>query len=61
MDNSRGHGTDNVIEEYTNILLEVYNIKIMQHNLRSPFINVIYLGVWVPLLAAVENCKLDFE
>ena len=55
MDKAGGHGTDDAITEYTKRLKEVYNIEIIHQVPRSPFTNVLDLGVWAALQAAVEK------
>jgi len=65
MDNAGGHGTDDAIIEYTARLRDVYNIEISHQIPRSPFTNVLDLGVWCALQAAVEKkhfmkrCSID--
>ena len=65
MDNAGGHGTDEAIIEYTALLRDVYNINIIHQIPRSPFTNVLDLGVWVSLQARVEKkhfmkrCSVD--
>ena len=65
MENAGGHGTDDAITEYTKRLKEVYNIEIIHQIPRSPFTNVLDLGVWDALQAAVEKqhfmkrCSID--
>jgi len=55
MDNAGGYGTDDAIIEYTSRLRDVYNIEIIHQIPRSPFTNVLDLGVWCSLQAAVEK------
>ena len=55
MDNAGGHGTDDAISEYTARLRDVYNITIIHQVPRSPFTNVLDLGVWCSLQARVEK------
>ena len=54
MDNAGGHGTKDAINEYTNHLLNDYNIKIIWQIPRSPYTNVLDLGVWISIQARVE-------
>ena len=60
-----GHGTDDAISEYTARLRDVYNITIIHQVPRSPFTNVLDLGVWCSLQARVEKkhfmkrCSVD--
>ena len=55
MDNSGGHGTDVAIKEYRDNVEEKYNIEIIFQIPRSPYTNVLDLGVWISLQAAVER------
>ena len=52
MDNAGGHGTQESIQEYTNILKE-RNITIIWQIPRSPETNMLDLGVWMSVQAAV--------
>ena len=45
IDNARGYGTDEHAKQYTNILLTEFNIEIIHQVSRSPFTNVLDLGV----------------
>ena len=55
MDNAGGHGTDNAIIECTNVLKEKHNIEIIHQVPRSPYTNLLDLGVWCSLQAQVEK------
>ena len=55
MDNAGGHGTDNAITTYTNLLRDKYNIEIIHQVPRSPYCNLLDLGVWCSLQAHVEK------
>ena len=55
MDNAGGHGTNAAIDEYTQMLKEEYNIEIIFQIPRSPYCNVLDLGVWMALQAVVER------
>ena len=55
MDNAGGHGTDDAIVEYTNMLKEKYKIKIIHQVPRSPYTNLLDLGVWMSLQSQVEK------
>ena len=55
MDNAGGHGTDDAITQYTTNMKETYNIEIIHQVPRSPFTNVLDLGVWASLQAIVEK------
>ena len=55
MDNTGGQGTDEYANEYHIILKEDFNIKIIQQVPMLPYTNVMDLGVWAGLQAAVER------
>ena len=55
INNAGGHGTNDCVQEYTDRLRTEYNIQMIQRVLRSPFANVLDLGVWAALQAAVEK------
>lgn len=55
MDNAGGHGTDQAVQQYTKQLLDEHNIEIIQQVPRSPETNVLDLGIWMSLQAAVER------
>ena len=55
MDNAGGHGTKEAINEYTHHLHNEYNIKIIWQIPRSPYTNVLDLGVWMSIQARVER------
>mgnify|MGYP006063385801 CR=1 FL=1 len=55
MDNAGGHGTDEAIKEYTTSLLDKYKIEIIFQVPRSPYSNVLDLGVWCSLQSRVEK------
>ena len=55
MDNAGGHGSAEAIDEYTNMLKGVYNIEIIHQIPRSPFTNVLDLGVWMSIQSIVER------
>ena len=55
MDNAGGHGTKDAIADYRNDLLTSYNVEIIFQIPRSPFTNVLDLGVWMSLQAVVER------
>ena len=52
MDNTGGHGTDDAKTIYTNALRE-FNIEIIWQIPRSPEMNMLDLGVWMSIQAAV--------
>ena len=56
MDNAGGHGTDDAIVEYTAKLKNNYNIEIIHQVPRSPYTNLLDLGVWCSLQSHVEKC-----
>ena len=55
IDNAGCHDTNDCVQEYTARLRTEYNIEIIQQVPRSPFTNVLDLGVWAALQAAVEK------
>jgi len=55
MDNAGGHGTDEAIEEYRKMLLDDFNIEIIHQVPRSPYTNLLDLGVWCSLQSMVEK------
>ena len=55
MDNAGGHGTAEAIAEYTRVLKEEFNIKIIHQIPRSPETNVLDLGIWCCLQWAVDG------
>ena len=55
MDNAGGHGTKDCINEYTQMLLTDFNIIVIFQIPRSPYTNVLDLGVWMSLQAEVER------
>ena len=55
MDNAGGHGPNEAKLQYKNMLVEKYNIHIIFQIPRSPYTNVLNLGVWMALQAAVKR------
>jgi hypothetical protein len=55
MDNAGGHGTDLAIAQYTGILLNEYNVEVVWQVPRSPETNMLDLGVWMSIQAAVTR------
>jgi hypothetical protein len=55
MDNAGGHGTDQAIQQYTAILLDQFNVKIVWQVPRSPETNMLDLGIWMSIQAAVTR------
>ena len=55
MDNAGGHGTDDAITQYTINMKDTYNIEIIHQVPRSPFTNVLDLGIWASLQGIVEK------
>jgi hypothetical protein len=54
MDNTGGHGTEDAIKEYTEILQKQFNITIIHQIPRSPETNTLDLGIWCCLQWAVD-------
>ena len=55
IDGAGGHGTKEAIVEYKNNLQENFNIQLVFQVPRTPYSNVLDLGVWCGLQAAVEK------
>ena len=55
IDNAGGHGTDDTIKVYTSWLRIKWGVHIILQVPRSPYTNVLDLGVWCTLQAAVEK------
>ena len=57
MDNAGGHGTDATIEQYKKMLLDGTNIELIHQVPRSPYTNLLDLGVWCSLQSTVEKMQ----
>ena len=55
MDNAGGHGSNDAIAQYKKMLEDDHNIEIIFQTPRSPYTNVLDLGVWMELQAQVER------
>ena len=55
MDNAGGHGTDEAVQSYTDMLKSEYTIEIIQQVPRSPETNMLDLGLWRSMQSAVEK------
>ena len=55
MDNAGGHGTDEAVKSYTEMLKSEYTIEIIQQVPRSPETNMLDLGLWRSMQSAVEK------
>ena len=55
MDNAGGHGTDVAVKQHTKLLLDEFNIIIINQVPRLPYTNLLNLGVWCSLQARVEK------
>jgi hypothetical protein len=55
MDNAGGHGTDVAIQQYTAILLDQFNVQVVWQVPRSPETNMLDLGIWMSIQAAVTR------
>ena len=55
IDNAGGHGTEEAIVDYINILLNEHNIEIIHQAARSPETNVLDLGLWMSIQSSVEK------
>ena len=54
LDNAGGHGTDEAKAEYTDMLKERYNIRVVWQVPQSPETNMLDLGLWCALQSKVE-------
>ena len=65
MDNAGGHGKKEAIKEYTKYLKDEYNVQIIPQVPRSPYTNLLDLGVWCSFQARVkkkhhgQRCKVE--
>ena len=55
MDNAGGHGTNEAKKKYEEFMLEEYMIEIIWQTPRSPYTNLLDLGVWCALQAMIEK------
>jgi hypothetical protein len=55
MDNAGGHGTNEAWETFTQNLETKYKVKIIRQCPRSPETNLLDLGIWASIQAAVEK------
>jgi len=55
MDNAGGHGTEASIQQYTAILRDQFNVQIVWQVPRSPETNMLDLGIWMSIQAAVTR------
>ena len=55
IDNTGGHGTETEIGEYVKALRDNWNVETIFQIPRSPYTNVLDLGVWCSLQARVED------
>ena len=55
LNNAGGHGTNKCVDEYVSMLQDDYNIMCIHQIPRSPFTNVLDLGVWATLQSEVER------
>ena len=54
IDDAGGHGTNEAINEYGKNLMIDFNIKLVFQVLRTPYSNILDLGIWCGLQADVE-------
>ena len=54
IDNAGGHGTNETIEEYRNMMLHLYNIKLFHQVPNSPENNLLDLGIWFAMHSKLE-------
>ena len=55
LDNAGGHGTDEAVEKYCNLLAEEYHVICYHQRPRSPATNMLDLGVWMAFQNVVER------
>ena len=55
MDNAGGHGSKEAIVWYKQLLLTKYNVELIFQVPRSPYTNVLDLGVWMAIQSIVER------
>ena len=55
IDNAGGHGTKVAVAAYTKLLKDKYNVVIIHQVPRSPYTNLLDLGVWCSLQSHVEK------
>ena len=55
MDNAGGHGSIDAVRQYTQYLKVAWNIEIVHQIPRSPYTNLLDLGVWCSLQSRVEK------
>merc|ERR1711935_831459 len=55
MDNAGGHGTDECVKKYTDRLKKKHKVQIIHQVPRSPYTNLLDLGVWCSLQSQVEK------
>ena len=55
LDNAGGHGKKDIIKQYSRTLIERYNIQLIHQVPRSPFSNVLDLGVWCAMQSTVHK------
>ena len=55
MDNAGGHGSKEAIVWYNELLLTKYNVELIFQVPRSPYTNVLDLGVWMAIQSIVER------
>ena len=55
IDDAGGHGTNEAINEYDKNLMIDFNIKLVFQVLRTPYSNILDLGIWCELQATVQK------
>ena len=55
LDNAGGHGDDDCVTRYVDMLKTDFNIECIHQVPHSPFTNVLNLGVWATLQSEVER------
>ena len=59
IDNAGGHGTNDAIEQYRELLFRLYKVQLLHQVPNSPETNLLDLGVWRAMQSLVE--KLSFR
>jgi hypothetical protein len=55
MDNAGGHGTNDATARYTRLLWDEYKVEVIWQVPRSPETNMLDLGIWMSIQAAVTR------
>ena len=58
LDNTGGHGTKEIVEEYVSHLRDVWNVVCIHQRPRSPATNILDLGIWMAIQNIVERLHI---